>query len=191
VALLWVAGGVAAAVLGSGGWYILAAAFIAMGVGSIVIAYLLPRKVGSIPNQYARNPLVGAVLAEKRRHGVTLLGLVNVSRRGDEEPAYALVTRTATAVTGHPSVIGAKIPCVAVLQDRSSRRKGDTWQNASLMPLSWGTKDKSVIAEGASDIPGYEWDLLARSIPRTAEVDKQSSQMLLLADRDLPKALRE
>ncbi len=191
VALLWIAGGVAAAIFGSGGWYILAAALVVMGVGSIVMAYLLPRKVGSIKQQYERSQLVGAVLAEKRRHGVTLLGLVNVSRTGDVDPVYALVTRTATAVTGHPMVVGAKIPCVAVLQDRSSRYRGASWQTASLMPLSWGTKDKSVIGQGQSLIAGYEWDLLQRSIARAAEVDKSPNQMILLSNRDLPDALRD
>ncbi len=190
VALLWIAGGVVAAVLGSGAWYVLAAALIVMGVGSVVLAFLLPRKVGSIPEQYAHSQLVGAVLAQKRRHGITLLGLVNVSRTGDEHPAYALVTRTASAVTGHPSVVGAKIPCVAVLQDRSRRRRTATWETASLMPLSWGTKDKSVIGEGQSLIAGYEWDLLKKNIDRTDEVDAQRDGILLLADRDLPQALR-
>lgn len=190
VALLWVAGGVVAAVLGSGGWYILAVVLIAMGVGSIIMAFLLPRKVGSIKHQYEHSQLVGALLADKRRHGVTLLGLVNASRTGDEDPVYALVTRNATAVTGHPAVVGAKIPCVAVLQDRTRRRSGAAWETASLMPLSWATTDKSVIGQAQSMIEGYEWDLLQRSLGRTAEVDKQPNQMILLSKRDLPEALR-
>lgn len=190
-ALLWIAGGAAAAVFGSGGWYVLAAVLIVLGVGSIATAFILPLKVGTLKQQYARSELVGAVLADKRRHGVTLLGLVNVSKGGDSDPIYALVTRTATAVTGHPTIVGAKIPCVAVLQDRSSRRKGPNWQTASLMPLAWGTKDKSVIAQGTSDVPGYEWDLLSRSIPRTEYVDRQKERMLLLAKSELPGPLRE
>ncbi len=188
VALL--AGGIAFFLLGSGLLYLIGIALVAISFGTASMWFILPRKVGSMAHQYASSPLVGALLAAKRQHGITLLGLVNVSRDPDNHPRYALVTRTCQSIMGHPSVVGAKIPCAAVLADRTTKPQGDTWDTASLMPISWGTKDKSVIARATGEIEGYEWDLLKRSLPRVEDIRTTPNQMVLLATDELPHALR-
>ena len=190
VAVGLLAGGIALFLLGSGVLDLIGIALVIISVATAALWFILPRKVGSIEHQYASSPLVGSLLADKRQHGVTLLGLVNVSRDPDANPRYALVTRTAPPIIGHPSVVGAKIPCAAVLADRTSTPQGDTWDTASLMPISWGTKDKSVIARASGEIQNYEWDLLKRSLPRAEEVRATKNQLVLLATEELPHALR-
>lgn len=184
------AGGIALFLLGGGVLDIVGIALVAIALATVSLWFILPRKVGTIESQYAASPLVGAVLAAKRKHGITLLGLVNVSREPDTHPRYALVTRTATAVSGHPSVVGAKIPCAAVLADRTSKPQGETWDTASLMPIAWGTRDKAVIARATGEIQNHEWDLLKRSLPRLEEVRVTRNQLVLLATEELPHALR-
>ena len=188
VALL--AGGIALFLLGSGLLDIVGIALVVISLGTASLWFILPRKVGSIEHQYATSPLVGSILAAKRQHGVTLLGLVNVSRDPDQNPRYALVTRTSPPIVGHPSVVGAKIPCAAVLADRTTKPQGDTWDTASLMPISWATKDKSVIARATGEIESAEWDLLKRSLPRVEEVRTTRNQLVLLATEELPHVLR-
>lgn len=190
VSVLLFAGGVALFLLAGGVWDIVGVALIVIGLATASLWFILPRKVGSIESQYASAPLVGAILAAKRQHGVTLLGLVNVSREPEKNPRYALVTRTCPPIVGHPSVVGAKIPCAAVLADRTTKPTGDTWDSASLMPISWGTKDKSVIARATGEIDGLEWDLLKRSLPRVEEIRTTENQMVLLATAELPHILR-
>lgn len=190
VAVALLAGGIALFTLGSGVLTMIGVALVLIAVATASLWFILPRKVGSIAHQYASGPLVGAMLADKRKHGVTILGLVNVSREPDTKPRYALVTRTSQPILGHPSVVGAKIPCAAVLADRTSKPQGDTWQTASLMPISWGTKDKAVIARATSEITVAEWDLIKRSLPRVDEIRVTRDQMVLLATEELPHILR-
>lgn len=190
VSVAFLAGGIALFLLGSGLMDIVGIALVLIGLATVSLWFILPRKVGSIEHQYASSPLVGAMLAEQRKHGVTILGLVNVSRDPDNKPRYALVTRTAQPIIGHPSVVGAKIPCAAVLADRTSKPQGETWQTASLMPIAWGTKDKSVIARATGEVTVAEWDLIKRSLPRMDEVRATRDQMVLLATAELPHVLR-
>src|SRR5690625_2759010 len=86
-------GGILMVVFSSGAWMALGALLILLGMAAGSMYLYLPRKVGTIEDQYLDSELVGAVVASTRRTGYTLVGLVNVSRKPDAEPIYAIVAR--------------------------------------------------------------------------------------------------
>ncbi len=183
-------GGILMVVFSSGGWMALGALLILLGMAAGSMYLYLPRKVGTIEDQYLDSELVGAVVASTRRTGYTLVGLVNVSRKPDAEPIYAIVARGVSLTAGKAPAVGAKVPCAAVLADRNSRPEEPHWQSASLMPISWGTTDAKVIARATSMITGPEWDLIGRFRDQADEIRTSREQMRILARQELPHALR-
>lgn len=183
-------GGILMVVFSSGGWMVLGALLVLLGMAAGSMYLYLPRKVGTIEDQYLDSELVGAVVASTRKTGYTLVGLANISRTPDTEPIYAIVARAVPVTVGRTPAVGAKIPCVAVLADRNSRPEEPHWQSASLMPISWGTTDDKVIARAMSMITGPEWDLIGRFRDQADEIRTSRAQMRVLARQELPRALR-
>ena len=156
-------------------------------VVSAVVMVWIPTAIGSIDKTFKKSPLVPAIIADTRENGMTLLALVDLSKKPDEFTQWALVARDVHDIPGLRKVIGQKVPCVAVTGSEKVLHKKDYWDLATPMPSAWGPRGRRVMADARRTIPTTEWDILARLRPRLEEVRKQRNDVLLLNEEDLPK----
>lgn len=189
-ALVCAAGAVGLIVLGRPWSYIVGAVLAVAAVTSVWVALWAPRKVGTIEELYHNSPLVPALIAAKRARGYTLLALVDIAKPETSTRHYALVTRNVPVISGHGTRIEERVPCVAVLSDRTTRNTSGMWQMVGPMPVAWGTRDGSVIAEATSRIPEAEWNLLRDKLKLVDEVDATDERRLELDASDIPPELR-
>ncbi|MEU5840723.1 DUF3239 domain-containing protein [Rhodococcus sp. NPDC047139] len=190
VALVCAAGAVGLFLVGAGWSYIVAAVLAVAAVASAWVALWAPHKVGTIEQLYHDSPLVPAVVAAKRARGLTLLALVDIAKPETSSRHFALVTRNVEAVPGHRIAIGERVPCVAVLSDRTTRNTSGMWQMVGPMPIAWGTRDQKVIADAVARIPDVEWRVLKDKLKMVDEVDATDERRLELSSKELPPELR-
>lgn len=150
----------------------------ALGCAAMIV--YIPRKMGSFSHTYATSELVPAIVAEVRPRGFTLLALVDraVDRSQGRRPA--LVTRGCEKLPGHTIREGERVPCVAVVGNRSTRSRDNTYAFLSPMPVAWATPDASVVRRCAESIPDREWELLRRERGRVREVEDIPTHVLPL-----------
>jgi len=190
VGLLCAAGTVGLVLLGQTWSYIVAAVLAVAALTSLWVALWAPRKVGTIEQLYHDSPLVPAIVAATRARGLTLLALVDIAKPDTQGRHFALVTRKMEAIPGHRAVIGERVPCVAVLSDRTTRNDSGMWQMVGPMPIAWGTRDRKVIADAAAQIPEAEWRVLKEQVKKVDEIDATTDRRLELDSKDLPPELR-
>lgn len=161
------------------GWLIFTVAAL-FALGSLAMIAYIPRKMGSMQHSYSTSELVPAIVAEIRPRGVTLLALVDraVDRSAGKLPALA--TRSCEKIPGHELRVGERIPCVAVVGNRNTRRGDNTYQFISPMPIAWATPDTAVIQRCITEIPAGEWERLRQSRDRVEEVAAQPTSLLAL-----------
>lgn len=97
---------------------------------------------------------------------------------------------TSRAVPGHRVQVGERVPCVAVLSDRTTRNTSGAWQMVSPMPIAWGTRDASVLREAAAAIDETEWKVVEGKLSLSDEVAASDERRLVLDPKDLPPDLR-
>ena len=114
---------------------------------------------------------VPAVVAAKRARGLTLLALVDIAKPETSGRHFALVTRNVEAVPGHRIAIGERVPCAAVLSDRTTRNDSGVWQMVGPMPIAWGTRDQKIIADAVAQIPEVEWRVLKDKLKMVDQID--------------------
>lgn len=150
----------------------------ALGFGAM-IAYI-PRKMGAIDRTYAISELVPGIVADVSPHALTIVALVDraVDRSRGAQPA--LVTVSCQKLPHHERREGERVPCVAVVGNRSVRDKANDYDFINPMPIAWGTPDKAVVRRAIDAIPGGEWDTLRRHVGRHAEVQKTRTGILPL-----------
>lgn len=171
-------------------WSIVLGILVALGaLGSLWVAFWVPRKVGSIEDLYARSPLVPAVVSEIHPRALTLLSLIDIAKPGTAGPSYVLVTRNIPIRAGQKQNIGDKVPSVALLNDRSTRSTGSTWEMVSPMPIAWGTRDSSVRARAAEAVSRVEWDFLSSRIDQSEQIRTSAEQRLAVPAEELPEGL--
>ena len=172
-----------AVLLGSGmaswGWIVavIAAAF---AIGCLSMIFYIPRRMGSMQSTYDTSELIPGVIAEIRPRGVTILALADqaVDRSAGKVPV--LVARPCAPIEGVQSKVGERVPCVAVVANRSARGSDNLYQFVSPMPVAWATPDKAVWREAAQQIPEGEWETLRQNIDRVGEVSAEVTRMLPL-----------
>ncbi|WP_430331092.1 DUF3239 domain-containing protein [Rhodococcus sp. ACT016] len=169
--------------------YILGVVLALCALMSLFMVVWTPRKVGSIEDLYAKGNLVPAVVAEVHPRGYTLLALLDIAKPHASKPHYALATRTVRALPGKEYAVGAKIPSVSVLGDRTSRDDGETWQMVSVMPIAWGTRDSKVLTQATAKIGDVEWGLLRKNLSMAEKVRTSDKQYVLLDPAELPDEL--
>lgn len=190
VAVLFAVGAGWLIYLGEPWQYVLGAVFAVLAATSLWVAVWAPRKVGTVEELYHNSPLVPAVVAGLRPRGVTLMALIDIAKPESETRHYALVTRKILTIPGRTHRVGDRMPCVAVLSDRSTRNTTGVWQMASPMPIAWGTRDQKVIADATAAIDEAEWTLLASKLKLADEVNSSETGRLELDSSDLPPELR-
>lgn len=172
-----------AVLVGSGmaawGW-IVGVMAIAFALGCLAMIFYIPRRMGSLQSTYDISELIPGVIAEVRPRGVTVLALADqaVDRSAGKIPI--LVARKCAPIDGHQSKVGERVPCVAVVANRSARGGDNLYQFVSPMPIAWATPDKSVIRDAVKQIPEGEWDKLRQNIDRVGEVSAEVTRMLPL-----------
>lgn len=195
VAVLCAAGSVWLFLLGQPWSYIVGAVLVVAAATAVWVALWAPRKVGTIEELYHDSPLVPAMVAETRPRGLTLLSLIDIAKTDDAsagapEHHYALVTRDVQAIPGHRAKVGERVPCVAVLSDRTTRNKSGVWQMVSPMPISWATRDAAIIAKATAAIDKSEWKLLESKLTVVDEVNARTERRIELDTKELPPGLR-
>ncbi len=190
VALLCAGGAAWLLTLGRPWAYIVGAVLVVAALTSAWVALWAPRKVGSVQDLYHESPLVPAVVSEVRPRGLTLLALVDIAKPGTADRRYALVTRNVQAVPAHQKRVGERVPCVAVLSDRTTRNTTGSWQMVSPMPIAWGTRDAKVLREATDAIGDAEWTLLKNKVGLSEKVSATDDHRLVLDRSDLPGELR-
>lgn len=166
---------------GFAGWaWIVAAIALLFAVGCLAMIGYIPRKMGSMQHTYSTSELVPAIVAEVRPRGLTLLALVDraVDRSAGKLPALA--TRSCEKIAGHEIRVGERVPCVAVVGNRSARGTDNTYQFISPMPVAWATPDTAVIRRLAKEIPAGEWEIVRQSVDRVEEVSARPTSLLPL-----------
>jgi len=136
--------------------WIVAAVAAAFAVGCLAMIGYIPRKMGSMSRTYATSELVPAMVAEVRPRGVTLLALVDraVDRSAGGLPTLAV--RDCAKIPGHEVRVGERVPCVAVVGNRSARGADNTYQIIAPRPVAGATRDTGVIRERAGRVPARE-----------------------------------
>lgn len=165
--------------LAAWGWIVAVMATV-FALGCLAMVGYIPRKMGSMQHTYATSELVPAIIAEVRPRGVTLLALVDrtVDRSAGKLPA--LVARKCAEIPGHESRVGERVPCVAVVGNRSARGKDNLYQFISPLPIAWATPDKAVRRRLEKEIPAGEWERLRQNLDRVGEVTALPTSLLPL-----------
>lgn len=161
------------------GWIVavLAGAF---ALGCLAMIGYIPRKMGSMARAYATSELIPAIIAEVRPRGITLLALADraVDRSAGTLPA--LVARNCGEIAGHETRVGERVPCVAVVGNRSARGSDNLYQFISPMPVAWATPDTAVLRRLIKEIPAGEWETLRQNLDRVEEVTALPTNMIPL-----------
>lgn len=152
----------------------------AFALGCLAMIGYIPRKMGSMQRTYAESELIPAIIAEVRPRGVTLLALADrtVDRTAGKLPA--LVSRACGEIAGHESRVGERVPCIAVVGNRSARGGDNLYQFISPMPVAWATPDKAVLRRLIAQIPAAEWETLRQNLGRVGEVSARPMGVLPL-----------
>ena len=160
--------------------WIVAVVAAAFALGCLAMIGYIPRKMGSMERTYSTSELVPAIVAEVRPRGVTLLALVDraVDRSAGKLPTLAV--RNCAKIAGHEVRVGERVPCVAVVGNRSARGSDNTYQFISPMPVAWATPDKDVLRRLVKQIPAGEWERLRQNLDRSKEVSAQTTSLLPL-----------
>ena len=156
---------------------VMAAAF---AIGCLAMIFYIPRRMGSVQSTYDTSEVIPAVIAEVRPRGVTLLALADQAVERSAGGIPVLVARPCAPIEGVPSKIGQRVPCVAVVGNRSARGRDNLYQFVSPMPVAWATPDKAVWREAAKLVPEGEWETLRQNIDRVGEVVAEVSRMVPL-----------
>lgn len=165
--------------LAAWGWIIAALAGV-FAIGCLAMIGYIPRKMGSMAHTYATSELVPAIVAEVRPRGLTLLALVDraVDRSAGTLPALAV--RSCEKIPGHDVRVGERVPCVAVVGNRSARGGDNLYQFISPMPVAWATPDAAVLRRLVREIPPGEWETLRQNLDRVGEVSASPTNLLPL-----------
>ncbi|UVE94970.1 DUF3239 domain-containing protein [Dietzia sp. B32] len=160
-------------------WIVAAMAGV-FAIGCLAMIGYIPRKMGSMQRTYATSELVPAIIAEVRPRGVTLLALVDraVDRSAGSLPA--LVARTCGPIAGHEARVGERVPCVAVVGNRSARGSDNLYQFISPMPVAWATSDQAALRRLEKEIPPGEWERLRQNLDRVKDVSAVPTSLLPL-----------
>lgn len=176
------AAGIVAVVLsGMASWgFIIGAMAALFAIGCLAMIFYIPRKMGSMQDTYSTSELVPAIVADVRPRGLSLLALVDrtVDRSAGSLPALAV--RSCEKIAGHDLKVGERVPCVAVVGNRSARGKDNTYQFISPMPIAWATPDKAVLKRVEKEIPAGEWETLRQNLKRYDEVAALPTNLLPL-----------
>lgn len=161
------------------GWIIAALAGV-FAIGCLAMIGYIPRKMGSMAHTYATSELVPAIVAEVRPRGLTLLALVDraVDRSAGSLPALAV--RSCEKIPGHDVRVGTRVPCVAVVGNRSARGGDNLYQFISPMPVAWATPDATVLRRLTKEIPAGEWETLRQNLDRVGEVSASPANLVPL-----------
>lgn len=160
-------------------WIVAAMAGV-FALGCLAMIWYIPRKMGSMQHTYDTSELVPAIIAEVRPRGVTLLALVDraVDRSAGKLPA--LVARTCGPIPGHEAKVGERVPCVAVVGNRSARGRDNLYQFISPMPVAWATSDKAVLRRVEKEIPAGEWERVRQNLDKVKDVSAVPTSLLPL-----------
>lgn len=160
--------------------WIVAVMALAFAIGCLAMIFYIPRRMGSVQSTYDTSELIPALIAEVRPRGVTLLALADQAVERSAGGIPVLVARPCNPIEGVPSKVGERVPCVAVVGNRSARGRDNLYQFVSPMPVAWATPDKTVWREAAEQIPEREWETLRQNIDRVADVSAEVTRMLPL-----------
>ena len=141
--------------------YILGAVSCLIAATALWVGFRAPSRARRVSDLYSAGALAPAIVAETSSRGAVLLALVNLAKA--EGQHFTFVTRRVRSLPGHTLTVGERIPTVPDLTDRRPHDE-PTWQVASTMPLVWGTKDPTVIAEAIAAIDEQEWAMLEEKL---------------------------
>lgn len=160
-------------------WIVAALAGV-FALGCLAMIGYIPRKMGSMQRTYATSDLVPAIIAEVRPRGLTLLALVDraVDRSAGKLPALAV--RSCEKLPGHDVRVGERVPCVAVVGNRSARGGDNLYQFISPMPVAWATSDKAVLRRLEKEIPSGEWERVRQNLDKVKDVSAVPTSLLPL-----------
>lgn len=149
-------------------------------LGCLAMIGYIPRKMGSMAHTYATSELVPAIVAEVRPRGLTLIALVDraVDRSAGKLPA--LVARSCEKIPGHDRKVGERVPCVAVVGNRSARGRDNLYEFISPMPIAWATPDAAALRRLTREIPAGEWETVRQNLDRVTEVMGSPASILPL-----------
>lgn len=167
-------------VIGTGLTVVIAVATGIMTLLCLVMVPVLPKQLGSPQSYYDRYDLVPAVVAKVNPRDVVLLALVDTAVPGTGEASTpALAVRTVTSVPGIRRVVGEKVPSMAVTGMRTTRNRNH-WEEISPMPVAWGTRQRSVIADAEKAVSDRQWKKLAGLVGRVDEVSVSKRRLVEL-----------
>ncbi|MCX2164120.1 DUF3239 domain-containing protein [Corynebacterium auriscanis] len=147
---------------------------------SLALIPVLPKKMGTPQEYYDAYHLVPAVIAEVNARDIFLLAYVDAAAESEARGTQpALAGRVVTSVPGVRREVGARVPSMAVLGNRSFRSQ-HTYEEISPMPVAWGTSDQEVWRKAEQAIPERDWKRIEKGIERLAEVKKTKRNLLLL-----------
>ena len=86
----------------------------------------------------------------------------------------------AEKLPGHDVRVGERVPCVAVVGNRSARGSDNLYQFISPMPVAWATSDKAVLRRLEKEIPSGEWERVRQNLDRVDEVSATPTSLLPL-----------
>lgn len=149
---------------------------------SLALIPVLPRKMGTPQQYYDAYQLVPAVIAEVNARDILLLAYVDAAAEPETRGSQpALAGRVVTSVPGVRREVGARVPSMAVLGNRSFRSQ-HTYEEISPMPVAWGTSDQKIWDKAEKAIPEQEWKRVEKGIERLGDVKKTKRNLLLIND---------
>lgn len=153
---------------------------LAIAVLYIGVTFQIKRQIKEPQELYDSSPLVPAMIAEVNERTMTLMALVDTRKNPSQGlPQRALTIRTVTAVSGAPRRVGAPVPAVAV--GGAHKTRADYYDEVTPVPLSWSTRDASVIRKAEQAITGVEWNLLKANLDRVEEVRSTKRDLLIIS----------
>lgn len=150
-----------------------------MALISFIMIPVFPRQLGSPQQYYDSYALVPTVIARVNPRDVVLMALVDTAATEKATSRPALALRTVTSVPGIERRVGERVPSMAVTGMRSMGHQ-DHWEQVSPMPVAWGTRDRSVVAEAEKAVPESEWARLEELVDRLEDVQKTRHLLLEL-----------
>ncbi|MBN9644644.1 DUF3239 domain-containing protein [Corynebacterium mendelii] len=162
-----------------GGIYALVA-FGMVGLVFIAIAAVLPKKVGTPQTVYDTYPLAPAVIADIDDETIWIMALVDAATDPGNGERRGLALRAVTALPGHKKTVGERVPVTAVPGRRAVLKNRDHWAEMTLLPIAWGTPDKSVIQKASHAVPEGRWRKLKQLQPKFDEVKNTKTKLLIV-----------